>query len=112
MSALVEVHSAQEMRRVLGGVRGLQLVGINNRDLETFNVDFGTTQRILSEPDIAEMIRERDILVVGESGIESAAHVDALIEAGCDAVLVGESLVKKTTGDWEQATKTILGIDQ
>ena len=112
MTALVEVHTAEEMERVLDGVEGLQLVGINNRDLETFEVDLYNTQRILSRPSIAAKIKERDIMVVGESGIFSREDVGVMWDSGCRAVLVGESLVKAekgaASGGIEEGTRSIL----
>ena len=112
MTALVEVHTAEEMERVLDGVEGLQLVGINNRDLETFEVDLYDTQRILSRPSIAAKIKERDIMVVGESGIFSREDVGVMWDSGCRAVLVGESLVKAekgaASGGIEEGTRSIL----
>ena len=101
MTALVEVHTAEEMERVLDGVEGLELVGINNRDLETFEVDLYNTQRILSTPSISAKIKERDILVVGESGIFTKEDVDVMWESGCRAVLIGESLVRGLNGGRE-----------
>nr|CAD1822974.1 unnamed protein product [Ananas comosus var. bracteatus] len=65
--ALVEVHNEREMDRVLG-IDGIQLIGINNRDLETFEVDISNTRKLL-EGERGEIIRQRDIIVVGESGL-------------------------------------------
>lgn len=114
MTALVEVHTAEEMERVLDGVEGLELVGINNRDLETFEVDLYNTKRILSKPSIAAKIKERDVMVVGESGIFSKEDVDVMWDSGCRAVLIGESLVKAENGaaggGIEEGTKAILGL--
>jgi indole-3-glycerol phosphate synthase len=85
MAALVEVHSEEELARVLP----LQprIIGVNNRNLQTFDVDFGNTARLraLIPPEIA---------VVGESGLKSPDDVRAMKEAGVDAVLVGETLVR------------------
>jgi indole-3-glycerol phosphate synthase len=84
MVALVEVHSQEEMARVLP----LQprVVGINNRDLRDFSVDLDTFGRLRSlVPD--------DIVAVAESGVHTARDVQSLAEMGADAVLVGEALV-------------------
>ena len=85
MSALVEVHNEGEMERALR--LGAKLIGINNRDLKTFNVDLGTTARL------AGMVDD-DVVLVAESGIRDAADVRTMASFGADAILVGESLVK------------------
>ncbi len=85
MAALIEVHSQAELARVLP--LKPNLIGVNNRDLQTFEVDFDNTARLraLIPPEIA---------VVGESGIKSPDDVRAMRAAGIDAVLVGEALVR------------------
>ncbi|MDE2951449.1 MAG: indole-3-glycerol phosphate synthase TrpC [Chloroflexota bacterium] len=85
MSALVEVHNDVEMERALR--LGAKLIGINNRDLKTFNVDLETTARL------AGMVDD-DVVLVAESGIRDAADVRTMASFGADAILVGESLVK------------------
>jgi indole-3-glycerol phosphate synthase len=84
MVALMEVHSEEEMERVLP----LQprVIGINNRDLRDFSVDLNTFGRLRSlVPD--------DVVAVAESGVRTAQDVQRLAEMGADAVLVGEALV-------------------
>ncbi len=66
---------------------GARLVGINNRNLKTFETTLDTTYALV------ELIPE-DITTVSESGIEHGGHVRELEAAGIDAVLVGESLMK------------------
>ena len=85
MNALIEVHSAEELARVLP----LQprIVGVNNRNLQTFEVDFANTARL------REQISP-EVVVVGESGLKTAADVQAMAQIGVDAILVGETLVK------------------
>jgi indole-3-glycerol phosphate synthase len=85
MNALVEVHTEAELARVLA----LQprIVGVNNRNLQTFEVDFANTARLRA------MIPP-EIVVVGESGLKTAADVQQMREIGVDAMLVGETLVK------------------
>ena len=85
MAALVEVHKEAEMERALK--LGAKLIGINNRDLKTFDVDLATTARL------AAMVPD-EVTLVAESGISSAADVVQMGEHGSRAVLVGESLVK------------------
>jgi len=85
MVALVEVHNEAELERALR-IRP-RLLGINNRNLKTFDVDTGTTERL------ARQIPE-GIVVVAESGIHTADDVSRMGAAGAHAILVGESLVK------------------
>jgi indole-3-glycerol phosphate synthase/phosphoribosylanthranilate isomerase len=84
MTALVEVHDESELRRAL--TLRPHLIGVNNRDLRTFQVDIETTARLrpFVPPDIA---------LVAESGIYTPTDVDRLAQIGADAMLVGESLV-------------------
>ncbi|KAI8009662.1 hypothetical protein LOK49_LG06G00879 [Camellia lanceoleosa] len=94
LAALVEVHNEQEMDRILG-IDGVELIGINNRDLETFKVDISNTKKLL-EGKRGQMICERDIIIVGESGLFTPADIAYVQESGVKAVLVGESIVKKS----------------
>lgn len=85
LEPLVEVHDTRELDAAM--VAGAAVVGVNNRDLRTFRVDLGTTERLAAQlPDAA--------LLVGESGIRSADDAQRMRRAGCDAVLVGESLAR------------------
>ncbi|KAJ4827256.1 hypothetical protein Tsubulata_028888 [Turnera subulata] len=94
LTALVEVHDENEMDRVLG-IDGIELVGINNRNLETFEVDISNTRKLL-EGERGQLIRDKDILVVGESGLFTPDDIAYVQEAGVKAVLVGESIVKQS----------------
>lgn len=85
LEPLVEVHTEVEMQTALEA--GARLIGINNRDLGTFTVDLGTTERLVA-------LVPPDVYVVGESGIHDAADVARLRARGVHAVLVGESLVR------------------
>jgi len=85
MAALVEVHSEAEMRRAEAA--GATLIGINNRDLHTFKTDIAVTETLLAA-------YRGSALIVSESGIESAADVRRLYDAGARAFLVGESLLR------------------
>ncbi|KAK9078141.1 hypothetical protein SSX86_002198 [Deinandra increscens subsp. villosa] len=93
LTALVEVHDENEMDRVLE-IDGIQLIGINNRNLETFEVDISNTKKLL-EGARGEKIRQKDIVVVGESGLFTPADVAYVQDAGVKAILVGESIVKQ-----------------
>lgn len=83
-AALVEVHDEEELERALEA--GAEVVGINNRDLRTFEVSLATTLRL--RPRIPD-----GILVVSESGIHCRDDVRQLEDAGVDAILVGEALM-------------------
>ncbi|MBI3920768.1 MAG: indole-3-glycerol phosphate synthase TrpC [Armatimonadetes bacterium] len=85
MAALVEVHTLEELRTGLGV--GARILGINNRDLQSFKVDLNTTL------DLRDQIPE-DVIVVSESGIKTREDVSRLEEAGVNAILVGESLIR------------------
>ncbi|CAA0820947.1 Aldolase-type TIM barrel family protein [Striga hermonthica] len=93
LTALVEVHDELEMDRVLD-IDGIELVGINNRDLGTFVVDITNTKKLL-EGERGQRIIEKGITVVGESGLFTPADIAYVHEAGVKAVLVGESIVKQ-----------------
>lgn len=84
IETLIEVHDEAEMQRALAA--GANTIGINNRDLRTFTVDLGVTERL------AHMVPE-DVVLVGESGIFTADDARRMRLAGMDAVLVGESLI-------------------
>ncbi|MBA7694158.1 Indole-3-glycerol phosphate synthase [subsurface metagenome] len=88
LKCLVEVHSEGEVERAL--LSGAEIIGTNNRDLNTFTTDINTTRRLLP------LIPPRRI-VVSESGIKSRSDVEKLKDWGVNAVLVGEALV--TSGD-------------
>ncbi|KAK3221490.1 hypothetical protein Dsin_008515 [Dipteronia sinensis] len=94
LATLVEVHNEREMDRVLG-IEGVELIGINNRNLETFEVDISNTKKLL-EGERGQKIREKDIIVVGESGLFTPDDIAYVQEAGIKAVLVGESIVKQS----------------
>ncbi len=88
LSCLVEVHNEDEVAKAL--LSGAEIIGINNRDLNTFTVDINTTRRL--RPLIPE-----GRIVVSESGIQNRDDINKLKDWGVNAVLVGEALV--TTGD-------------
>ncbi|MEA5552033.1 indole-3-glycerol phosphate synthase TrpC [Anabaena cylindrica UHCC 0172] len=92
MAALIEVHSLEELDRVLA-LDGVSLVGINNRNLEDFSVDLQTTCQLLK--DRSSQLQEKNILVVSESGLHTSEDLSVVETAGASAVLIGESLVKQ-----------------
>ncbi|XP_024965657.1 indole-3-glycerol phosphate synthase, chloroplastic-like isoform X2 [Cynara cardunculus var. scolymus] len=93
LAALVEVHDENEMDRMLA-IDGIELIGINNRNLETFEVDISNTKKLL-EGERGEKLRQKNIIVVGESGLFTPADIAYVQEAGVKAILVGESIVKQ-----------------
>lgn len=103
MAALVEVHDEREMDRVLG-IDGVQLIGINNRNLETFEVDITNTKKLL-EGERGQVIAQKDVIVVGESALFTPDDISFVQNAGVKAVLVGESLIKQ-----EDPGKAIAGL--
>ncbi len=92
LAVLVEVHDAAELDRVLA-LDGVDLVGINNRDLASFEVDLGTTSTLLQTH--GERLRAKGILVVSESGLVQRGDLDRVQAAGAGAVLVGEALMRQ-----------------
>ncbi len=85
LDALVEVHSVDELQRALEA--GAEIVGINNRDLTTFDVDLMVTEKLCREvPD--------DVILVSESGIKTPQDIARMKACGVDAVLVGEALMR------------------
>lgn len=85
MEALLEVHTQEELERVLP--LGPRVVGVNNRNLQTFEVDFENTARLRAAI-------PPEVVVVGESGLKTPDDVRHMASIGVDAVLVGETLVK------------------
>jgi indole-3-glycerol phosphate synthase len=96
LAALVEVHDEAELDRAASA--GADLVGVNQRDLRTFEVDRGLASRL------AERM-PGDVVKVAESGVRDDQDAAALRAAGYDAVLVGESLV--TAGDPAEAVRAM-----
>ena len=85
IAALVEVHDERETAAALEA--GAAIVGVNHRDLHTFEVDLGLTERL--RPLVPE-----NVVLVAESGIRSAADARRMRDAGADAILVGELLMR------------------
>jgi len=98
MTPLVELYDETNIARVVDA--GAQLVGINNRDLRTFEVDLAHTVRMRQQ-------LPSDVLVVGESGIHTRADVEQLASGGVGAILVGESLMARD--DIGAAVDALLG---
>ncbi|MDJ0897426.1 MAG: indole-3-glycerol phosphate synthase TrpC [Xenococcus sp. MO_188.B8] len=106
MTPLIEVHTLEELDRVLA-IDGVTLVGINNRNLQDFSVNLSTTKEILEAR--KEILQSRNILVVSESGLHTPQDIDFVENAGAAAVLIGESLVKQT--DIQAAIKNLFSVN-
>ncbi len=102
MTALVEVHTQAELDRVLQ-IPDVRLIGINNRNLETFVVDLAQTKILMDKLDPATRAK---YLWVSESGIYTRQDLDFVQDCGAIAVLVGESLIKQQS--IEEATQNLL----
>lgn len=101
MDTLFETHHERELDTVLEWIPTARMIGINNRDLNTFTTDLGVTFRL------AKRIPS-DKLIVSESGIHKREDVVRLIEAGVHAMLIGESLIRaERTGE---KMRELLGV--
>ncbi len=99
MDALVEVHDAEEFDRALG--LGATLIGVNNRNLRTFDVDLATTEALAART-------PEGVFLVTESGLFTRADVMRMHDCGARAMLVGESLMRQS--DVTKATRDLLGL--
>jgi len=85
LDALVEVHTSEELRRALNS--GARIVGVNNRDLRTFEVSLNTSERLIAEV-------PPDRILISESGLQSANSLLRLRKVGFRGFLVGEALMR------------------
>ncbi|NLT13738.1 MAG: indole-3-glycerol phosphate synthase TrpC, partial [Clostridiales bacterium] len=85
LSALVEAHNETEIQSALSA--GARIIGVNNRDLKTFEVDLGNCMCL-------RPLVPKDIIFVAESGIKTPEDIEILRNAGVDAVLIGETLMR------------------
>jgi len=105
LAALVEVHNETELDRALAV--GANLIGVNNRDLKTFNVDLATTERLAQHLASSAQTPQLTPLLVAESGIHAHSDVERLARCGARAILVGESLMREP--DILAKTRELLG---
>ncbi|MEO1844522.1 MAG: indole-3-glycerol phosphate synthase TrpC [Akkermansiaceae bacterium] len=103
LDALVEVHDLPEMERAID--LGADLIGINNRNLKTFKTDLATTEQLAEEaPD--------NVTLVSESGIRTTADAQRVLDAGANAILVGEALMRANVpGDEVEAYLALTATD-
>lgn len=97
LKVLVEAHTESEFENAMK--TGADIIGINNRNLDTLEIDIGTTQRILEG-------RQKDRIIISESGIETPEQILFLKKCGADAFLVGSSIMK--SGDIEHAVRRLV----
>lgn len=100
LDALIEVHNEEELERALA--IDADVIGINNRDLATFKIDVETTFKLLADVPTGKT-------VVAESGISNLDQIERLDEAGVDAVLIGEALMRSP--DLEEACRAFTRLD-
>jgi indole-3-glycerol phosphate synthase len=87
MEPLVEVHTREELERVLK--TDSKIIGINNRNLVTLQVDLGTFEQL------APMAKDAGVFLVAESGVHSREDAQRMMDAGADALLVGTALMER-----------------
>ena len=92
LDVLVEVHDSTEMERVLA-MGGFPLIGINNRDLSTFETDLTTTENLVQQ--FREQLNQQGAVLVSESGLFQRSDLDRVQQGGAVAVLVGEALMRQ-----------------
>tara|TARA_Y100001968_G_C19159998_1_gene620338 strand:- start:339 stop:779 length:441 start_codon:yes stop_codon:yes gene_type:complete len=84
LDVIIEVHNELELDQVLK--IDPQIIGINNRDLNTFNVDLNTTLNMINKIPVS-------VMKISESGIYTRDDMSKLYQYGCNAVLIGESII-------------------
>ncbi len=88
LSALVEAHDEEEIARAVAS--GAEIIGVNNRNLKDFTVDFGNARRLRDSI-------PKGVLYVAESGVKEAADVASMAALGADAALIGEALMRSAS---------------
>ena len=101
MDVLVEVHTREELDRALD--LGAKLIGVNNRNLHTFEVDIASTEELSEDvPD--------DVLLVSESGLKTRGDTQRVLDCGANAILVGESLMRAGIAGIPEQMKELLSV--
>lgn len=101
MEALVEVHDAEEMRAAVAA--GATVVGVNNRDLRTFQEDLGLFERLAP-------LAPADVTLVAESAIRAPEDARRMVEAGAHALLVGEALMR--SGSVVETARSLMLVEE
>jgi indole-3-glycerol phosphate synthase len=101
LDVLVEVHTREELDRALD--LGAKLIGINNRNLTSFTVDLHATEEISEDV-------PNDVVLVSESGIKTRGDTQRVFDCGCNAILVGESLMR--TGNIARQVAELLDVEE
>ena len=86
LEVLMEVHSEDELKIALK--TGAKLIGVNNRNLKTFEVDLSVTEKL------APIVKKSGAFLISESGIKTIDDVKRVMKAGANAILVGEMLMR------------------
>ena len=107
LTVLVEVHNSLEMERVLD-LESFSLIGINNRDLTTFETDLSTTAKLYQKYE--NRLTAQSVLLVSESGLFNRSDLDQVSASGAQAVLVGESLMRQP--DVLVGLRTLIGFEE
>lgn len=103
MTPLIEVHEAAELDAALAAGEDQSVLGINARDLDTFQTDLQSAEALIRRIPVG-------VPVVAESGIETRADVERLASAGADFVLVGTSVARQPNP--EQAVRALVGVER
>ncbi len=101
LDALTEVHTSEELRRALN--TGAKMIGVNNRNLQTFQVSLETSERLIAEA-------PRDRIMISESGLKSAKSLHHLQALGFRGFLIGEALMRAT--DPEAALRDLIAASE
>ena len=101
LDALAEVHTSEELRRALNA--GAKMIGVNNRNLQTFQVSLETSERLIAEA-------PRDRIMISESGLKSAKSLRHLQALGFRGFLIGEALMRAT--DPEAALRDLIAATE
>jgi indole-3-glycerol phosphate synthase len=103
MAFLTEVHDGDDLEKAIAS--GAEIIGINNRDLDTFKVDINTTHKL------APFVPD-DRVLVSESGIQNEADIRSLKDTGVQAVLVGSALMQNDDPAGKTAAIVNAGINR
>jgi indole-3-glycerol phosphate synthase len=95
LEVLVEVHNEEELEKALK--MGTKLIGVNNRDLKTFEVDLSVTEKL------APKVKEAGAFLISESGLKTNTDVERVVRSGANGILVGETFM--TAGNLENTFK-------